>query len=142
MAITVTDEMGAFDSIIAGIKPILQDEYDNGRIVGTDYANVLFGSINASLQMAFAKKAMDADIAIKGEQLSSATYSRTTILPKQGSVLDAEIALKNSQKSQFDKYGTVKKVEALSGIGAMAANAQAAPTPEFWTTYFSAVGQL
>ncbi len=43
---------GAFDVLMRAVKGHLQEEYDQGRIVGKEYATVYIGAITAVLQTA------------------------------------------------------------------------------------------
>lgn len=166
MAITVTEEMACFADIMDGIKPIVQDEFDNNRITGTDYANVFLQSLQQSLTLAFQKQTIDlgeqkiqAEIDGATAQKQLIDEQKTTIIDtrqKQIDTLVAETNLKNEQKNQFAKYGLVKQVEAFSSVASMTANAGVTPTgadagattanggttTTFWAEYFKAIKNL
>ena len=63
---------GALDRLMNTINLYLDDQYTRGRIKGTDYANVLLGSIqsvlSASLQFTLAEKVNEAQIALYDRQ--------------------------------------------------------------------------
>ena len=63
---------GALDRLMNTINLYLDDQYTRGRIKGTDYANVLLGSIqsvlSASLQFALTEKVNEAQIALYDRQ--------------------------------------------------------------------------
>ena len=63
---------GALDKLMNTINLYLDDQYTRGRIKGTDYANVLLGSIQsvlaASLQFTLTEKVNEAQIALYDRQ--------------------------------------------------------------------------
>lgn len=63
---------GALDRLMNTINLYLDDQYTRGRIKGTDYANVLLGSIqsvlSASLQFVLTEKVNEAQIALYDRQ--------------------------------------------------------------------------
>lgn len=63
---------GALDRLMNTINLYLDDQYNRGRIKGTDYANVLLGSIqsvlSASLQFTLTEKVNEAQIALYDRQ--------------------------------------------------------------------------
>ena len=63
---------GALDRLMNTINLYLDDQYTRGRIKGTDYANVLLGSIesvlSASLQFTLTEKVNEAQIALYNRQ--------------------------------------------------------------------------
>ena len=63
---------GALDRLMNTINLYLDDQYTRGRIKGTDYANVLLGSIqsvlSASLQFTLTEKVNEAQIALYDRQ--------------------------------------------------------------------------
>ena len=63
---------GALDKLMNTINLYIDDQYNRGRIKGTDYANVLLGSIqsvlSASLQFALNEKVNEAQIALYDRQ--------------------------------------------------------------------------
>lgn len=50
--LTNANKDGVFDSLFASVGEIIQQEYNGGRIQGTDYANVLLGSISVTMEQA------------------------------------------------------------------------------------------
>ena len=63
---------GALDKLMNTINLYIDDQYNRGRIKGTDYANVLLGSIqsvlSASLQFILNEKVNEAQIALYDRQ--------------------------------------------------------------------------
>ena len=63
---------GALDRLMNTINLYIDDQYNRGRIKGTDYANVLLGSIqsvlSASLQFTLTEKVNEAQIALYDRQ--------------------------------------------------------------------------
>ena len=68
----VSNGTGALDRLMNTINLYLDDQYTRGRIKGTDYANVLLGSIqsvlSASLQFTLTEKVNEAQIALYDRQ--------------------------------------------------------------------------
>ena len=75
-ATSVTDGIsngtGALDKLMKTINLYIDDQYNRGRIKGTDYANVLLGSIqsvlSAGLQFTLNEKVNEAQIALYDRQ--------------------------------------------------------------------------
>ena len=75
-ATSVTDGIsngtGALDKLMNTINLYIDDQYNRGRIKGTDYANVLLNSIqsvlSASLQFTLGEKVNEAQIALYDRQ--------------------------------------------------------------------------
>ena len=68
----ISNGTGALDKLMNTINLYIDDQYNRGRIKGTDYANVLLGSIqsvlSASLQFALNEKVNEAQIALYDRQ--------------------------------------------------------------------------
>lgn len=47
-----TEGEGVFDQMMEAVSKLLQDQYDKGRIRGTDYANVYLGAMQWAMQQA------------------------------------------------------------------------------------------
>ena len=60
------DGDGVFDKLMASVRLHIQEEYDNGRIKGTDYANVYLGAVQAvlgqSIQYAMQEEQTEAQV--------------------------------------------------------------------------------
>ena len=100
---------GALDKLMNTINLYIDDQYNRGRIKGTDYANVLLGSIqsvlSASLQFALNEKVNEAQIAL---------YDRQRVeLDNDARVKEAQIALYNRQKEGFDDDAKQKLLKTL-----------------------------
>ena len=68
----ISNGTGALDRLMNTINLYIDDQYNRGRIKGTDYANVLLGSIQsvlaASLQFTLNEKVNEAQIALYDRQ--------------------------------------------------------------------------
>lgn len=108
---TVNEEWtgsGVFDVLIAAVNENIKIQYDQGRITGTDYANVYLASMQAviaqSMQFLLEKKG-------KEVQVDSGI--------KQQEVMDSQIALYNRQKDSFDDNKYQKVLEAQMNYQSM-----------------------
>jgi hypothetical protein len=130
----VSNGTGTFDKLMNSVNLYLNDQYNNGRLKGTDYANVLLGSIQAVLQQAvqfelqeelteaqvgIAQKdlelkdeqilGMQKDNEVKDEQVLMSQYEREFIQPKQLEKLEEEIDLLQTQDLDVLKSTDVKE---------------------------------
>ena len=76
----VSNGSGVFDKLMNTVNLYLADQYNSGRLKGTDYANVLANSIQAvvaqSMQFVLQEKQVEAEIAIKEEQTKTLYVDR------------------------------------------------------------------
>ena len=100
---------GALDRLMNTINLYLDDQYTRGRIKGTDYANVLLGSIqsvlSASLQFTLTEKVNEAQIALYDRQKAG--------FDEDAKVKEAQIALYNRQREGFDDDAKQKLLKTL-----------------------------
>jgi hypothetical protein len=64
----VSNGTGALDKILNTLNLYLQDQYDSGRLKGTDYAQVLLGGIQSALAQAVQYKNVEAQVALYDRQ--------------------------------------------------------------------------
>ena len=96
---------GVFDVLMEAVNSNIDNQYQSGRIKGTDYANVYLGSIQAVLQQSVdyitKKQLIEAQVA---EVLAGTTRSDTQALDahntslKQQLLLDEEVDTANAQQ--------------------------------------------
>ena len=96
---------GVFDVLMEAVNSNIDNQYQSGRIKGTDYANVYLGSIQAVLQQSVdyitKKQLIEAQVA---EILAGTTRSDTQALDahntslKQQLLLDEEVDTANAQQ--------------------------------------------
>jgi hypothetical protein len=93
----VSDGTGTFDKLMNSVNLYLNDQYNSGRLKGTDYANVLLGSIQAVLQQAvqfeLQEKAVEAQIV--------QTETQTLLAQEQEKLAYTERVLKDKQTAQL-----------------------------------------
>lgn len=84
---------GSFDRIMTAMQIRLEEEFNQGRITGDDYANVYLGAMTASMQQAVAfvlgKQTADAQAELTREQTCNLIVEKLNI-PKQGALIDAQ----------------------------------------------------
>ena len=113
----VSNGTGIFDKLMNSTVLYLDDQYATGRIKGTDYANVLLGSIQAVLQQsvhlllqkditAAQIEGIGQDNLVKAQQVLESVYRVTNMLPKELEKITAEINL-------LDKEKDIKVVDAV-----------------------------
>ena len=109
VASSVSNGTGIFDKLMNSTVLYLDDQYTTGRIKGTDYANVLLGSIQAvlqqSVQLLLQKDMVAAQIEgigkdnlVKEQQVLESVYKVTNMLPKELEKTTAEINLLNKEQ--------------------------------------------
>lgn len=89
------------DGVLAAGKQIADDALNNNYISSAEYTTLLSQMFMAAL-----------DIPVKQNQIAISSVQSE----KDLAVKDAQIALINSQKLQYDKYPVVKKGEMLSNV--------------------------
>lgn len=99
---------GVFDVLVAAVNENIKIQYDEGRITGTDYANVYL----ASMQSVIAQS-MQYLLEHKNKQVQVDNGL------KQQSVMDAQIALYTRQKDSFDDNKYQKLLEAQMNYNSM-----------------------
>lgn len=81
-----SDGTGAFDKLMNTVNLYLDDQYSSGRLKGTDYANVLLGSIQTAMQQSLQYTLQNKLIAAQTDQALEqvkATYTERVIKDKQ-----------------------------------------------------------
>ena len=105
----VSNGTGIFDKLMNSTVLYLDDQYNTGRIKGTDYANLLLGSIQAVLEqsvhlllqkdlMAAQVEGITQDNLVKEQQVLESVYKVTNMLPKELEKVTAEIDLLDKEK--------------------------------------------
>jgi len=88
---------GTFDKLMNTINLHLNDQYQSGRLKGTDYANVLLGSIqhaiSQSLQFTLQKQLTSAQVDLAIKDLEIKQYELDNLLPLQKSKGEEDIKL-------------------------------------------------
>lgn len=124
---------GAFDELMRTIKSNLQSEFDAERIIGSEYANVYLGSINAALatasQFILTLPTMNQQTLLLQEQVIQAqkqnlildeqllkTVAETAVVGKQGALLDEQLLKTQAETAlvSANKLLTDKQVEKLT----------------------------
>jgi len=94
----VSNGTGILDTMMNTVNLYLEDQYQRKRLLGTDYANVLLGAIQAvtaqAVQFALQEKQVEADLALKADKLLTEAKARDSVT--------AQIALYNRQREGFD----------------------------------------
>lgn len=105
----VANGTGVFDRLMNTVNLYLNDQYNEGRLKGTDYANVLLGSIQTvlaqSVQYALQEQLLEAQVddIRKGVTLKEAQekelYVERVIKDKQAALLGLDKGLINGNSS-------------------------------------------
>jgi hypothetical protein len=94
----VSNGTGTFDKLMNSVNLYLNDQYNNGRLKGTDYANVLLGSIQAVLQQAvqfeLQEELTEAQVGIAQKDLELKEYDLINLKPQELALMQAEIEAK------------------------------------------------
>lgn len=85
---------GYFDNIMEAFNAHIQAQYDEGRIVGTEYATVYLGGIQTAMQQAFQFALTKG---INETTAAAKEYEVLNILPVQKEKIDEEIDLLQQQ---------------------------------------------
>ena len=114
-ATTIEDGTGYFDKLMNTINIQIDNQYQKGRLKGTDYANVYLGLVQSAMVEAFKfelqKDAVEEGIALTKEQTSNEIDKRLNTA-KQREVMDAQKDLYIRQKNAFDDNKYQKLLEA------------------------------
>jgi hypothetical protein len=123
----VANGTGVFDKLMNSVNLYLDDQYTSGRLNGTDYANVLLGSIQTvlaqSVQYALQEKLLEAQIddvrkgiELKDAQLNSIVLD-DTLKAKQLELAEVERLAKVYEKDVLlvDQHNTnLKQIEQIT----------------------------
>ena len=114
-ATTIEDGTGYFDKLMNTINIQIDNQYQKGRLKGTDYATVYLGLVQSAMVEAFKfelqKDAVEEGIALTKEQTSNEIDKRLNTA-KQREVMDAQKDLYIRQKNAFDDNKYQKLLEA------------------------------
>lgn len=99
---------GIFDILIAAVNDNIKIQYDEGRITGSDYANVYLASMQAVIA-----QSMQFVLEKKNKQVQADNGL------KQQEVMDSQIALYNRQRESFDDNKYQKLLEAQMNYNSM-----------------------
>lgn len=98
--------VGTFDKLMNSVNLYLDDQYKSGRLKGTDYANVLLGSIQSvlatSIQFTLQEQLTEVQIddALKGIELKNAqiaeVYTSRVLKDKEAANLGLDEVVKNA----------------------------------------------
>ena len=115
----ITEQAALFTEIIALIKTEVIDKY-SGIVTEQSLANMVVGLTTAALDKAFQKPLLDKDLELK----------------------EAQKALIDSQKEQYDSYLKVKQAEFLANIGLGGASGGVDPGGAFMTAVLYSIFSL
>jgi hypothetical protein len=83
----VWEGTGIFDRLISAVNSNIKIEFDNGRITGTDYANVYLGSMQSVIAQAtnfvLQEQLVEAQADLTRSKQAAQDYNTTNILPIQ-----------------------------------------------------------
>ncbi len=102
-----TDGTGSFDLLMRAVQAQLQQEYDDGRIVGAEYATVYLGAIQTALtvssQFTLAVPKLNAEVDLYAQKLitEQAQTSDEVDDDDVGGVLGKQMALYQAQTDGF-----------------------------------------
>lgn len=110
----VADGTGVFDKLMNTVNSYLDDQYTRGRLKGTDYANVLLGSIQSvvaqSMQYLLQEQLTEAQvddvrkgIELKEKQLEIAEIDRLTKLYEKDSILPEQLAKLSAETTLIEQ---------------------------------------
>lgn len=95
------DGTGIFDSLMRSVNSHLTEQFEKGRITGSDFASVYTAAINATLEQAIKlaseKQLMPYEIMAKEREILKQDYELNELLPKQNLKLEKENLLLDSQ---------------------------------------------
>jgi len=162
------DGTGIFDKIIKAVNSNIKVEYDNGRIVGQEYATTYLGGLQAALQTAvqfilnkdiaeananskrftvdnilpvqYAKTQEEYDLmeATHGSKVATAAYQADKVAADVDYVKEQEQQLINS----VNYNNKIKALDSLSDTYGTFGAGGLTLSSDMWTTYFSIVEDL
>lgn len=100
------DGTGIFDTLMRSVNSHLTEQFEKGRISGSDFASVYTAAITATLdqaiKLAAEKQLLPYEIMIKEREILKQDYELNELLPKQNEKLEKENLLLDAQKSELD----------------------------------------
>lgn len=98
---------GIFDVLMNAVNKNIDIQYQNGRITGSDYANVYLSSIQAVLQQSITfvlqKQISETDTALKKEQ-ERLTYVERIIKDKKAAEMGLDVVVKAANSAPENVY--------------------------------------
>lgn len=95
------DGSGVFDKLMAAVKGHVTEEFTNGRIKGSDYANVYLGALQGvlsqSIDYVLREKLTEAQIDVLKTDAELKTYELVNIKPKELEIMDKDILIKQKE---------------------------------------------
>jgi len=140
MAVDTTQIGSVYDSLETKIKATLDEQWNNGRLTGSDYAQVLSGTLTQAMQLAVQsvqnQPTIDADIATKNaqktliDQQKITEVNRGTFIARQTTAYDDKLRIEEAKQlanimGMFGAGGTALP----TGLNTTTLNAIAAITP-------------
>lgn len=116
-ATTVDDGTGYFDVLMNSVNIFIEDQYNKGRITGSDYATVYLGAmqstLNEAVKFALDKQKLEAEIdltEVQKSELEANGFKDREVKDKQIDKFTADISLLGTQKSELEANGIKDRV--------------------------------
>ena len=102
MAVDITQIGSVYDSLEAKIKATLDEQWNNGRLTGSDYAQVLSSTITQAMQLAVQSVQTQPEIDAKVAKVDSDKLIAETQSANDTAIKSAQKDLYNRQTQGFD----------------------------------------
>lgn len=136
----------ALPSMMSIIAPLVRREFEEGRITDSDYASVYFSLMQEAMNIAYGAGVQEKQIELDDEELKMKQYQLKTLMPAQLRDIEADIALKGSQKAQIEKSVIDnRKIKSLDSLGqtiGMALGANIKVPQNLYAGYFGLINSL
>ena len=153
MAVDITGIEALYDSLEGKAKITLDEQWNLGRLTGSDYAQVLSGSINTAMQVAVRtvqnQPIIDGQVAQAAENLllSQDTHaSKVSLAKNQSDKIISDIGLINAQKDgiiqQVIDNRKIKTLNSLANTYGTFGAGGLTMSSDMWTAYFDLAADL
>jgi len=126
---------GVFDDLMEAINTQLKNQYDLGRITGTDYANVYLGALQSAIQQSVAfslgQEKTNAEVAVLAQKEITEfaqTHQTTKIDPDPDSLLGKQANLYAEQAKGFKWNADQKYLDTILKAWQMNVNTAGIPS--------------
>ena len=146
MAVNVTEISTVYDSLEAKIKATLDDQWDKGRLTGSDYAQVLSSTLATAMNLAVGSVQKQPML---DEQFSLATDThayKVALSQNQADKVLADKQYVDEQKTQLTNSviynNKIKALNSLANTYGVFGSGGLTMSSDMWATYFNIVSDL
>ncbi len=146
MAVDITQIGSVYDSLEAKIKATLDEQWNNGRLTGSDYAMALSQTLNNAMSLAV-RTVQSQPMLDEQLQLAQDTHaSKVALSQNQADKVLADKQYVDEQKTQLTNSviynNKIKALNSLANTYGVFGSGGLTMSSDMWTVYFDIVNDL